>query len=163
MIGPIRFEVASIWQLLPDPLPPLKLELLGSHAMSPAATTTGSLADVGDRVGDGVTVGVLVGVFVAVGVLVTVAVLVAVGTGVGVAVFVAVRVAVPVGVFVAVGVLVGVSVVVAVRVGVSLDVGVGVGSSSPKSACALAPPASGTVTMSGVVETAPGGFVSLTV
>ena len=38
----ISLAVASIWQLLDVPSPPLKLELAGSQAISPAAAINGS-------------------------------------------------------------------------------------------------------------------------
>ena len=42
MMALISLAVASIWQLLDVPSPPLKLELAGSQAISPAAAINGS-------------------------------------------------------------------------------------------------------------------------
>lgn len=67
-----------MWQLFVVPKPPLKLELPGSQAMSPAATTTGSPAD---RVDVAVGVGDIVAVEGDVGVNVCMAVGTSVGVG----------------------------------------------------------------------------------
>jgi hypothetical protein len=115
-----------MWQLVVDPSPPLKLELVGSQAISPAATTIGSPAD--ESVGvigavdvfvDGKIVGIDVRVAVAVGVFVNV-------RGVGVAVCNPAIIGVNVGITATAGVLVGNAMVeVAVGTGPAVRVSVG--------------------------------------
>jgi hypothetical protein len=94
-------------------------------------------------------VGVAVPVAVAAG-------LVQVGEGVCVTPEVGVKVATPPGVFVALGLGVGVAVPAGVLEGVTEPT-----NRSPKSKTTTLPPATGKSTVSGVVETVPGGLLSV--